>query len=245
MDYSPTNEYRFDDRNADPHAGLYYYMVEAENKCKANDRSGIVTNIFLEGWREEKYQDAITFSRRSIPSLYEFYTNYELFNIVHDRKYSIMSDLTISTYYAINVLADLVGVGEDINKYKVISNGMPGVNECICTSNTVSIEHEPIINFPNAFYPQDKQIENRTFYPILQFPLEQNYLFIIFNRWGQEVFRSTLPPVYGVYENPQGRWDGNFQGRICPAGIYGYKLTYSFGDGTGNHTHTGSVMLVR
>jgi len=231
--YSPTNRYRFTDRDVDPKSGLYYYMAIADNKCKPNDTSNVLTNIYLQGWREEKYRDGVSFSRRGF---YPSTESYELFRIVHGREYSIEPSVRVFTNYYIDVLEFLNdGV---VTVYKVLANTG-------CSSNTVTIDHEPIIEFPNAFFPKDVKIENRTFYPIIRFPSEINYSFTIYNRWGQEVFRTTRPPIYGDYENMQGRWDGTFQGKDCPAGIYAYKISYIYNSGGGQYSHTGSFMLVR
>jgi hypothetical protein len=114
-----------------------------------------------------------------------------------------------------------------------------------CFSNILTIEHEPQIVFPNAFYPLSSNIENRTFYPILKFASDADFQFIIYNRWGQELYRSELPPIYGEYNNMQGRWDGTFQGNECPSGFYAYKIRYSFNEGSGKYLNSGSFMLVR
>jgi hypothetical protein len=112
-------------------------------------------------------------------------------------------------------------------------------------SNTLIIEHDPVILFANAFYPHSINIENRTFYPIIKFPSDNNYLFIIYNRWGEEVYRSTHSPIYGEYSNTQGRWDGTFRGKECPAGIYAFKLSFSYNKSTGKYSESGSFMLIR
>jgi len=235
MEYSSTNKYRFIDEDVDPGSGLYYYMAVADNKCKLNDTSNVLTNIYLYGRRVDKYADSISFSREGIPFLDSEW--YELFRIVYEKEISITNMLTIlNRGYYIDV-TPFMNDGAAI-KYQIRSDDG-------CYSNTLIIEHEPYTEFPNAFYPQSINVENRTFYPILKFPSEDNYLFIIYNRWGQEVYRSTLPPIYGDYGNPQGRWDGTFQGKDCPQGIYAFRISYSYNGGLGKYSDTGSVMLVR
>jgi hypothetical protein len=70
-------------------------------------------------------------------------------------------------------------------------------------------------------------------------------LFIIYNRWGQELYRSTLPPVFGDYLNMQGRWDGAFQGKECPPEIYSYKISYNYKKGAKKYSNSGTFMLLR
>jgi gliding motility-associated-like protein len=212
-------------------------MAIADNKCKFNDTSNILTNIYLTGRRVEKYKDSLYFYREGRPRLSTL-EDYELFRVVNEQEIPVTHTLTLeyNRYYA-DVEKFLDGGGAQV-VYQIKS-----LDDCY--SNMLSIEHEPRIVFPNAFYPASDREENKTFYPIISFPSEDNYLFIIFNRWGQEVYRSTLPPVYGDYSNPQGRWDGTFQGKTCPPGMYAFKITYTYNESANKYSETGSFMLVR
>jgi len=238
MEYNSGNVYHFIDEDIDPKSGLYYYMAVADNKCRINDTSNVLTNIYLYGKRVDKYMDSVYFSQVGIPpSIGD--SLYSLYRIVYDKEILIRDGLSIKNNmnkYGIDVTAFM----DDGAAIKYLIKSYDG-----CFSNTLTIEHEPLIQFPTAFYPLSMNIENRTFYPILKFPPENDYLFIIYNRWGQEVYRTTAPPVYGDYENPQGRWDGTFRGKDCPAGFYAFKVSYSFNEGIGKYFDTGSVMLVR
>ena len=234
LDYHTSNQYRFVDEKVSPKSRLYYYRVVADNICRAKDSSNIRTNILLYGDRAEKFLDTIQFIQTGFPEIE--INSYELFRLVYDTEILITDNLLRDTRYYIDV-TPYIDDGAVV-KYKVKS-------EQGCYSNSLIIAHEPIVDFPNAFYPLSKNIENQTFYPILRFPSEDNYLFIIYNRWGQELYRSVLPPVYGDYLNTQGRWDGTFQGKECPLGIYAYKLSYHYNEGTKKYSHSGTFMLVR
>jgi hypothetical protein len=234
LNYAASNHYSFTDENVHPKTGLYYYMAIADNRCRFNDSSNIQTNIWLYGNRAEKFLDSVHFVHAGFPEL--DIHSYELLRMANETEKLIFNALLSDSTYFIDVNPFI----EDgvVIKYKIKS-------EQGCFSNSLIIEHEPIIEFPNAFYPQSKHVENTTFYPILKFPSEKNYLFIIYNRWGQEVYRSSLPPVYGEYSNMQGRWDGTFQGGDCPAGVYGYKISYTYNERSGKHSESGTFMLVR
>jgi len=232
LPYSATNAYYFLDEDADPHSGLYYYQAIAEHQCKDDDYSNILTNIFLTGHRveNEKYKDEIAFYQIGAdPSeVYALLVNGKIFLDAYP--------LTLAeNKFFVDVeklMAEGLGV---VYKIKSVKDWY---------SNTLSISHEPIVHFPNAFYPYGMSAD-KTFYPIIIFPSEENYLFIVYNRWGQELYRSTLPPVYKEYDNMQGRWDGTFQGKICPSDIYAYKLSYSYNNGKDKYSTSGSFMLVR
>ena len=99
-------------------------------------------------------------------------------------------------------------------------------------SNEAVVAQQPKFFIPNAFNPDG---ENPVFIPVGVFNNPQNYYFAIFNRWGSEVFVSTVPNT---------GWDGMFNGKQAPLGIYVYILKYQ---DTNAHTFTrkGTIALLR
>ena len=230
------NTYSFEDKkDIDPNSKLYYYMAVAEQKCKANNTSNILTNILLVGERMAiaPPQDSIVFYQKgdTLPESYKLLLN----GYVNDR------ELILEQVEYFNV--------EDasMNEYRIISSKED-------TSNILRIiPPEIYFEFPNAFYPQSNSDMNKTFYPIFEArPAKEGYSFFIYNRWGQEVFRSNTPPeckkcdeiVCNDCENYETRWNGKFQGKDCPVGIYAYKLSFVNKIGK-RKTVSGSFMLVR
>lgn len=89
---------------------------------------------------------------------------------------------------------------------------------------------------PNAFSPDGDGI-NEVFMPFVAGMKEQGYRFIIFDRWGQEMF-STGRMGEG--------WAGDFgNGDPAPIGVYVWKLMGHERYGTGRVDRTGHVTLVR
>ncbi len=76
--------------------------------------------------------------------------------------------------------------------------------------------NEDFIWVPNTFSPNSDG-ENDIFYPIIGSEEIYEYLFVIFDRWGTEIFRSTT-----VSEG----WDGYFRGAECQEDVYVYILEY-------------------
>ena len=237
-DYNQTkNSYTFNDTLVDPHSGLYFYQTIAYHSCKAQDNSDTMSNIWLTGQRMDKYQDTIRFHRIGIPDLDQT-EQYELYRIVKDKNIAITNNLTV---YNNTYLVDVEPFLKDgvVLMYQIKS-------EKNCLSNILIIEHEPFIHFVNSFSPLSSRPEDITFYPIILFPSEQDYLFVIYDRWGKEVFRTDKAPIYGEYGNPQGRWDGkDLQGRDCPYGIYSFRISYRYNEGTRRYSESGSVLLIR
>jgi len=84
----------------------------------------------------------------------------------------------------------------------------------ISNSNRTVVIPESDIYFPNAFKPGGIDDE---FKPIFRFLGGSNYLFQIYNRWGQLIFETTDP-----YEG----WDGTYKGTYVIQGTYIYKFQY-------------------
>jgi gliding motility-associated-like protein len=71
---------------------------------------------------------------------------------------------------------------------------------------------------PNTFTPDGNEF-NQTFGPIMTEGIDvDGFNFTIFNRWGEIVWESN---------NPNGRWDGLFNGKMCVDGVYTWKLTFN------------------
>lgn len=69
----------------------------------------------------------------------------------------------------------------------------------------------------------------------------ENYDLVIFNRWGQPVFETTRVGI-------PGGWNGSFQGLAAPAGVYVYRMSYSYNEPNGKKikiTKNGSFYLIR
>jgi gliding motility-associated-like protein len=76
--------------------------------------------------------------------------------------------------------------------------------------------------------------KNDYFYPVHSCDL-QDYRLLVFDRWGNVVFDT---------ESVNDKWDGKYMGKISPAGIYTYVVSYS--STTGNlQEQTGSVIIIR
>jgi len=250
LNYESSNSYQFTDKNVDPNTKLYYYKVIAENLCRFNDTSNVKSNIFLTGNRVEKYKDIVQFTQAEFPESDS--NSFELCRLVYNKLKQI-NELSINTTY----ICDVTPFMDDGAAVQYQIKSAQG-----CLSNILRIDHEPVIEFPDAFYPQSKHIENQTFYPILKFlsETESNYLFVIYDRWGQEVFRTAKPPEYCFSENiskvekascvqknkeEHCSWDGTFQGRECPPGIYAYKISFRYQEGKNKYSDSGTFMLVR
>jgi gliding motility-associated-like protein len=105
----------------------------------------------------------------------------------------------------------------------------------------VKLTSEEIPDFeiyvPNAFSPNGDGINDnfKIIFPHSTFNLQHSTL-SIFNRWGEEIFKST--------DITQG-WDGKKNGNPCQGGVYVYKIVFLVDGVPGNQERVGTVMLVR
>ncbi len=81
-------------------------------------------------------------------------------------------------------------------------------------SNRAAVISESDIYFPNAFKPGGTEA---FFKPVFRFLGGSNYLFQVYNRWGQLIFETT---------DPYNGWDGTYKGTLVVQGTYIYKFQY-------------------
>ncbi|MFN6179054.1 MAG: PKD domain-containing protein [Flavobacteriales bacterium] len=95
--------------------------------------------------------------------------------------------------------------------------GVDTVARSLTLVNCDSIQAQCAVHVPNVFTPNLDGV-NDGFSPSIACPLE-TYELIIYNRWGEMVFRST---------RPEEKWDGQRGGINCPDGVYYYMVAYEF-----------------
>lgn len=112
----------------------------------------------------------------------------------------------------------------------------------MCSSTdsvTIALEkcNQFAVYVPNAL--SQSSTMNGLFHPFFSKQAEiSGYQFEIYDRWGEQVFRSI---------DPQESWDGRKQGRLCQQGVYVWKLwvRYSEEDKTLELLKAGDVTVLR
>jgi gliding motility-associated-like protein len=100
---------------------------------------------------------------------------------------------------------------------------------------------EPIpdirIYLPNTFSPNGDGL-NDEFKAVTNSENIKSFQMLIYDRWGTQIFQSN---------NISFGWNGTFKGKICPQGVYVYKVEYSLSASTTGQSETkiGTVVLVR
>ena len=121
-------------------------------------------------------------------------------------------------------------VGTDQVVYEVASEGC---TTALATA-TFQIGADAKLDVPNIITPNGDGVNDLFVIPALLDPAAypKNQV-LIFNRWGDEVFRSN-----GAYKN---NWDGTFNGEDLPADTYFYIIE----PGNGEPAQTGFVVIQR
>ncbi len=102
------------------------------------------------------------------------------------------------------------------------------------TDKIVRVLNHCLIEVPNAFTPNNDGL-NDFFSPHNALKAD-NYIFSIFNRWGQLVYQTN---------NWKDRWDGKVNGQLQASGIYVWQLSYTQRDTKQAIYKKGTVMLIR
>jgi gliding motility-associated-like protein len=91
---------------------------------------------------------------------------------------------------------------------------------------------------PDAFTPNGDG-RNDAFKPMSSGILNEGYELLIYNRWGALVFAT---------QNRNTAWDGSYEGKPVPEGLYVYQIKFSYTDQKGitrKKNHKGQVSLIR
>ncbi|HRO42157.1 MAG TPA: PKD domain-containing protein [Flavipsychrobacter sp.] len=148
------------------------------------------------------------------------------------------------------VLADNVNIGNPVARWTwntgdsahSIAVRHPGiysasvnVNGCV-TNDSVEVFKDCYIDIPNAFTPNNDG-SNDYFLPRqLLSKSVAKFSMVIYNRWGQEIFQTSSVNGRG--------WDGMFNGKEQPMGVYVYRINVTFASGA-TESYTGNLTLIR
>ncbi len=120
--------------------------------------------------------------------------------------------------------------GADQLTYEICSEGC----ECSIATVFIDVSAGDRCDVPSVITPNGDKVNDALVIPCLfelnRFPTSQ---VLVFNRWGDEVFRSSIP-----YRN---NWEGTYNGQDLPPGTYFYIV--NFGDGT--VPRNGFLMILR
>jgi gliding motility-associated-like protein len=108
---------------------------------------------------------------------------------------------------------------------------------CADTASAILVVFEELIYYvPNTFTPDGDEFNN-TFKPVFTSGFDPfDYNLTIFNRWGEVVFESNNA-LFG--------WDGTYQGKFAPDGVYVWKIEFKTKKNDARKTANGHITILR
>jgi len=205
----------FTDIEADVTSESYYYQIEVVDSCGLHS---IIANtcrtIFLETEALPDLSNPLTWN--AYESWYGQVHGYKVYRRLDNSSLDLLADLdSLSLTYTDNV-SDLIGSANKITYLVEAYEGNTnpyGFRES-SFSNEILSEQVPKVYLPNAFMPMGL---NNLFKPVIVFVGSEGYEFIIYNRWGQLVFKS---------DTPEEGWNGTYNGDYVPQDVYIYLLRF-------------------
>jgi gliding motility-associated-like protein len=105
---------------------------------------------------------------------------------------------------------------------------------CIDSAHiTVLLDNSMFDGMPTGFTPNGDNLND--VFKVTKLTFQKLVDFRIFNRWGQEIFRTDDKEI---------GWDGTFHGIPQDIGVYNWVVTLGYVDGA-NKTFKGTVTLIR
>ena len=217
--------FSFNDKSSDASLSPVYYRVYALDSCNyQSNYSNIGKTIHLNVNTEEE-----------APIL--SWTPYENWNAGIDYQ-EIQLKLNNTSFNIIETV-DPVAIAYTDQKTVELSDNYcyrivayQAGSDVYSVSNTKCISFPLLIFAPNSFTPNYDGVND-------YFEVKGKYItefeIVIFDRWGEEMFRST---------DMNKCWDGKYSGQYCPPGVYPFVLRASGTKGQ-HETINGSIHLLR
>lgn len=197
-------------------SGPYYYRILTLDSCGLLSKISNYGRTIIATATTADYSNFVQWiSYQNWPAGVHHYDIYRSVNGV----YGTTPIASLSSFFAdsskLDSIIDLyISDGEFCYFVEAIeAGGNPYAFRDTVRSNEVCVKVEPIIYIPNAFRPGGEV--NTVWNPSNAFVQNDGYELRIFNRWGQTIFTTT---------DPKKGWDGNFNGKPAPIGVYVYQL---------------------
>ncbi len=203
-----------------------YYKVLAINTCGLPSReSNLANNIVLKTTIEGSQRFTNSLSWNEYEDWLGGVSGYRIYRSVDGAGFEQIATLSADQTSYVDNIANLVQPeysGQPSRGYfcyyveATEAAGNPYKITGVSKSNVSCVYQEAVVHLPNAINPKSNFDENRTFKPVASFV--NDYQLIVYDRWGEIVFKST---------DPLNGWDGRKNGgNLLPKGTYVFYLQY-------------------
>jgi len=205
----------YSDNDANVNAQSYYYQVEVIDSCGV---ASIVANtsrtIFLQVEALADLNNVLTWN--AYESWYGHVLGYRVYRRLDEGSTVLLADLDSLAVTYTDDVSTLTGTVSRITYLVEAYEGNTnpyGFREH-SYSNEALADQEPKVYLPNAISPKGL---NNVLKPVTVFVNEEGYEFLVYNRWGQNVFRTN---------SADEGWDGKYNGQYVPQGVYVYLIRF-------------------
>jgi gliding motility-associated-like protein len=204
-------------------AGDYNLYIQDDNGCNVsqnlniNQQNAVIANFFTEETELSILATEVNFVNTS--------TGADSFDWDFDDGSQVSNNVNPTHYFpeeAANYTVQLIAFNQD------------GCSDTV--TGVIKINDELIFYVPNTFTPDEDQ-RNEIFVPVFTAGYEPgDHNFIIFNRWGETVFKTSTPNV---------GWDGTYKGLPAVEGTYVWKIDFRETMTDKRHIYSGHINLLR
>ncbi len=225
LSYANLANYTYIDYDVNTSSKIYYYKFITLDSCGNQGRiSNISHSILLKGKIYDSYTNLLEWTD------YGYWEggvdSYLIYRSVNGY-FSLTPIATISpsipgTVY--QYLDDVKDFIDDNGKFRYYIQAKERLNSTynfteISISNEIELTQQPEMFVPNAFSPEGV---NKIFRPVSVFMSNENYIFQIYNRYGQIIFETNNPDI---------GWDGKYLNEFVKQGVYYFIIRYSLPNG--------------
>ncbi len=199
---------------------IYYYKLVAINICgdvvEAPRLINLINNIVLKVYNNNDLTHTLKWN-----DYLGAYDKYNIYRIVDEYPAEFLGSVSYGdTKYIDNVLnyQQAHTEGDFCYYVEAILDTLQYEIECRARSNISCASQIPRIFIPDAFNPDSDIEKNRIFQPFVSYTSSKDYIFIIYNRWGEKIFETN--------DTQQG-WDGKINNKFTESGTYVYYIKFS------------------
>lgn len=219
--------------------GDRYYEVRTTDSCGNNARSGFVRTMHLDGVGRPNFTNKLDWNPFEIT--YGTVNDYQVLAWdVASGSGSPLGNVTPGSSGRDLIFEhDISDFYESEGQfcYRILATGTlsfpNGTTDTFASwSNVECVEQIAIIHVPTAMVPEGK---NNFFKPVVSFGNADEYLMLIFNRWGEKLFETR---------DIDTAWDGRYNGRFVQQGVYSYYISVTGANGNVIE-RKGTFMVIR
>ncbi len=234
--YSGQTQILYTDTDVDASQNIYYYKLVAIDPCgQISKSSNLASNILLTATSTEMTEHDLEWSEYRDwvypPECRNNNTDggvlsYKIFSYFDGAAQEIGNTGQGGLSFSNNI-AEYVKRCHDKGIYLTSSfcyyveayeNTQDIPQQQISRSNVACVYETPIVWLPNTFNITSKDESNRIFKPVLSFVKDYPYEFVIYDRWGQQVFKTTDVNV---------GWTGKDAKKYYHTDYYVYTIKYA------------------